>query len=225
MVDHEWPGGGTGRRASLRSSCPWRRGSSTLPPATFLFVSDGRRRMVSPRRAGAPLALMRPVSRFDSGAWDLRAGRRSAEFHTLGGWVRLPCPQLSLSNEREWPGRQIGKAASMRCWCLWVRIPSRPLDSCLVLVRDDINVPWSNGRAPGLHPGDGGSIPSGMTVGVGSEMGCWSNGKTPGLQPGDRGSTPRRSTLSLSLSLGVSKRKAAGYGWPGLTAKECAQRA
>jgi hypothetical protein len=27
------------------------------------------------------------------------------------------------------------------------------------------HVPWSNGRAPGLHPGDGGSIPSGMTDG------------------------------------------------------------
>jgi hypothetical protein len=57
------------------------------------------------------------------------------------------------------PGRQTGKAASSRSWCVWVRLPPRLLD----FVFDD--VPWSNGRAPGLHPGDGGSIPSGMTRG------------------------------------------------------------
>ncbi len=142
----------------------------------------------------------------------LRAGRRSAEPHKLGGWVRLPCPQL---DEVQRPGRQTGKAAGMRCRCVWVRLPSRPLCE-LVRICVSQNVPWSNGKAPGLHPGDGGSIPSGMTVGLKKEaMGCWSNGKTPGLQPGDRGSTPRRSTR-------LKERKAAGYGSPGLFAKECA---
>jgi hypothetical protein len=77
------------------------------------------------------------------------------------------------------------------------------------------NVPWSNGRAPGLHPGDGGSIPSGMTRGSFDSMGGWSNGKTPGLQPGDRGSIPRPVHSHLRW-------KVAGYGSPGLTANECA---
>ena len=50
-------------------------------------------------------------------------------------------------------------------------------------------------------------------------LGGSSNGKTPGLQPGNRGSTPRRSTC-----VARSNRKAAGYGSPGLPAKECAPR-
>ncbi len=48
-------------------------------------------------------------------------------------------------------------------------------------------------------------------------MGGSSNGKTPALQAGDRGSTPRLSTLD-------DGRKAAGYGWPGLVANECARK-
>jgi hypothetical protein len=68
-----------------------------------------------------------------------------------------------------------------------------------------------------------------------SNPGCSSNGKTPGLQPGNRGSIPRRSTQCASRALTLfsprargaggegashgTKRKVAGYGWPGRSAK------
>jgi len=76
----------------------------------------------SPRRAGARLALMRPTSRFESGAWD--CGRAGAHPSLIGSGevVRLPCPQLSSR-----PGRRTGKAAGLRGRCLWARLPHRRL--------------------------------------------------------------------------------------------------
>ncbi len=78
------------------------------------------------RRAGARLALIRPTSRFESGAWD--------------------------SSTSSWPGRQTGKAASSRGWCLWVRLPPRLL-VCFCADLCGFCVPWSNGEGVRFTPG------------------------------------------------------------------------
>ena len=66
----------------------------------------------------------------------LRVGRCSAETHNLGLLGSTPRPATSSP-----PGRQTGKAASPRDWCLWVRLPPRRL-----LDRRENAVPWSNGN-------------------------------------------------------------------------------
>lgn len=80
----------------------------------------------------------------------LREGRCSAESHKLGVLGSTPRP-ATLSSES--PGRQTGKAASLRGWCLWVRLPLRRLHRPVV---------QRPGRLP--HTQDGaGSSPAGTT--------------------------------------------------------------
>lgn len=203
------PSGGTGRRASLRNSCPLR-------------------------------------------AWEFKSplGNSKSE-------------RMNKRTNRQTPGRQIGKAASMRGWCLWVRVPLRRL-SCqkenMISSRGPLVRPlsykeekevrflpgrpvanwqewWSAGvKAAYLIGIEGDRVRfSGRPSAFGPESidnqgvnrGGWSNGKTPALQAGNRGSTPRlstRSSINQSIAGVNNQRKVAGYGWPGLFAKECARR-
>lgn len=80
--------------------------------------------------------------------------------------VRLPPGLLLIASDRsKRPGRQTGKAASLRGWCLWVRLPPRPSVSSSRF--RGTFVPWSSGTTPGPHPGNGGSTPPGTTRRIG----------------------------------------------------------
>ncbi len=98
-------------------------------------------------------------------------------------WVRLPCPQCSFVIRH---GRQTGKAARSRIWCLWVRLPP-------VLLRFKRPSRGPTATTPVLQTGNGGSIPSGTT------------GEAPhGLRPSPRwaaGPTGRR--LVCTQEIGV----------------------
>ena len=203
LFGNPWPGGGTGRRASFRSSCPRGVGVRLSPRSLTVgcrrsFTFQAGRRPVGPHEADFPVRVR---------GLGLRAGRCSAESHKLGGWVRLPCPQLVLTDGR------VGKLAKPPAERL-VRVGSTPIPAT-DLYRSI--VPWSNGKAPGLHPGDGGSTPSGMTRGSFGVDGRLVQREDAWLAHQEIGVRFPGRPLSSSV-----RRKVAGYGSPGLTANECA---
>jgi hypothetical protein len=141
----------------------------------------------------------------DSGiSTPLRAGRRSAEFHTLGRRVRLPGP---------------------RCLVLWsngTTSGSQPEDGGSTppgTIRFDLSGPQVLRRHASMVRRRSGfnSRADLSSVGGFRFLGGSSSGKTPALQAGNRGSTPRLSTVYRRFW------KGAGYGSPGRGANACSR--
>lgn len=103
------------RASGARAFKAWEFDSPLGHLSVFTDLTQAGRRSVGPHEADFPVRFR---------GLGLRAGRCSAEFHMLGRCGSTPMPVTSADSRR--PGRQTGKAASMRCWCVWVRLPSRP---------------------------------------------------------------------------------------------------
>ena len=136
----------------------------THPPSGIAGSSPARRTRFASRHQRIP-----------------RRGGRPAGSHKAGPPGSTPGPGTRIRRH----GTQTGKAARSRAWCLWVRIPPvllvRPvvqrqrhlsykegrgvrfppgrLDLKLKRCAGTTTGGWSNGKTPGLHPGDRGSIP------------------------------------------------------------------
>ena len=142
----------TPSRSSLECSPPCQGGDRG-------FESHrGRRNFVGhvdefkPRRAGAPLALMRPTSRFDSGAWDFAGGPAPGRVSYARRMGSAPMPAFFTQENRPLVQRQGHPAYTRETG---VRFPRGRLAVRSVNAMGG----WSNGKTPGLQPGDRGSIP------------------------------------------------------------------
>lgn len=174
-----------------------------LPPlgrgvSPRLRSASGEDRIDIPGVAGARSALIRPASRFDSGARDSRweddrqglmnpaTCRSVPAAATASGFV--PSRRLAAKT----PVLHTGYRRFESC-----RDDSSPVRRCYRRHASSV------GRWSGFEPR--------ADLG-GSAMGGWSNGKTPALQAGDRNSIPRPVRCE-------DGRTVAGYGWPGRPAK------
>jgi hypothetical protein len=104
--------------SGLLSPDSWRRSDICLTCSTVSpLLSVCSRTSKPPGVAGVRSALIRPTSRFDTGAWDMRAGWCSAEFHTLGCRGSNPGPAINVEatlRRNQWHGTRTGIAVRSR---------------------------------------------------------------------------------------------------------------
>jgi len=127
-----------------------------------------------------------------------------------------PLPGPALSPRR--PGRQTGKAASLRGWCVWVRLPPRPPTADRPVVQRPGRLSYKQDIA--------GSNPAGTTPPRSAGIAGGPRLDDPhGLlvQQQDACLASRRSGCD-SPAVHSHVRKVAGYGWPGPVANGCARK-
>jgi hypothetical protein len=124
--------------------------------------------LLDPGVAGVRSALIRPTSRFDTGAWDMRVGRCSAEFHTLGDRGSTPGPATlkvrrlsgwySMARYANWHSDHDHPSGGARSL---MSVGSNPTRVIRNGSKDTSRGPMAT--TPLLQRGNGGSTPSGTT--------------------------------------------------------------